>query len=131
MKLDQILETCLYVNDLKASRHFYESRLGLDFHSEAEGRHVFFRLGNGMFLLFNAAATRSADSDFPPHGSAGTGHAAFHVPPEDIPQWRQRLQDIGIPIEKEWTWPNGAISIYFRDPSDNLLEITVASLWGY
>jgi len=131
MKIDQILETCLYVHDLAESRRFYEGLLGLSFYSEAEGRHVFFRLHNGMFLLFNASATMAPDSDFPAHGTAGHGHAAFRVAPEEIPRWRQHLCDSGIPLEKEWTWPNGAPSIYFRDPSGNVLEITTGALWGY
>lgn len=131
MKLDAILETCLYVDDLRKARQFYEETLGLTFYSAVEGRHVFFKLGNGMFLLFNPEATLEEDGEFPPHGSQGPGHAAFRVPPEEIPQWRKRLEDTGVPIETERVWPNGVPSLYFRDPAGNVLEITTAALWGY
>lgn len=131
MKLERILETCLYVDDLAKARDFYENVLGLNIHSTEAGRHVFFKLENGMFLLFNPEVTREKDGPFPPHGVGGPGHAAFHVPPEDISRWRQRLVDARVKIETERVWPNGVPSLYFRDPSGNVLEITTAALWGF
>ncbi len=36
----------------------------------------------------------------------------------------------GIAIEADFDWPNGAHSIYFRDPSGNSLEIAEPKLWN-
>ena len=53
-----ILESALYVTDLVAAEVFYAEVLGLEIIAKAEGRHVFFRCGAGVLLLFNAEATR-------------------------------------------------------------------------
>lgn len=126
----RVLETCLYVDDLDAATAFYGAVLGLPHHSTVTGRHVFFRCGEGMVLLFLAAATGDPSGDLPPHGTAGPGHAAFACPPDELPQWAERLDTHGIAIEQEVTWPNGARSLYFRDPAGNSLEIAAAGLWG-
>ena len=52
-----ILESALYVDDLEAAEEFYGGVLGLELITRAEGRHVFFRCGAGVLLLFNADAT--------------------------------------------------------------------------
>ena len=44
---------------------------------------------------------------------------------------RQRLAELGIQLEIEYLWPNGARSLYFRDPSGNSLEIAEPKLWGF
>ena len=56
-KLSKVLESSLYVSDLDAAEAFYAEVLGLTLHSKLEGRHVFFRCGNQMVLLFNPEAT--------------------------------------------------------------------------
>lgn len=131
MKLDHIFETALYVTDLNAAQSFYEQLLGTAAYAADPGRHVFFKLKHGMLLLFNAETTSLPDSELPPHGATGQGHLAFRVNTQDLPDWRDRLATLGISIEKEWQWPNGASSVYFRDPSGNVLELTVAELWGF
>ncbi len=129
MKLTKIVETCLYVSDLDTACAFYEDLLGISPLSRVEDRHVFFRLESAMLLLFNPVATRLPDGELPPHGAQGPGHVAFQVPARALPAWRQRLAELGIPIESDWTWPSGAQSLYFRDPDDNSIEITVGATW--
>lgn len=131
MKLDHIFESALYVDDLALAREFYEKLLDSPAFAVAENRHVFFRLKHGMLLLFNPENTRAPAAELPPHGATGRGHLAFRVEESDLPEWRTRLGTLNIPIEKEWTWPNGAPSVYFRDPAGNLLELTVGALWGF
>ena len=41
-----------------------------------------------------------------------------------------RLEEAGVAIEADFRWPNGARSIYFRDPAGNSLEIAEPKLWG-
>ena len=43
---------------------------------------------------------------------------------------RERLQQEGVAIESEVTWPGGGRSIYFRDPAGNSLEFAMAGIWG-
>lgn len=44
--------------------------------------------------------------------------------------WRGHLEQSGVTIEADFRWPNGARSIYFRDPDGNSLEIAEPKLWG-
>ncbi len=129
MRAERILETCLYVDDLEAAERFYATVLGLNLYSKLPGRHVFFRCGSGMFLLFNPRATEQPTGNVPTHGAHGPGHAAFATTPADLPAWRAQLQRHGVPIEAEITWPGGGQSIYFRDPAGNSVELATPSTW--
>ena len=60
MKVEHILETCLYVDDLVRAEEFYRDVLGLTFVSRQEKRQVFFRCGQRMLLLFNPLVSRDA-----------------------------------------------------------------------
>lgn len=129
-----VLETALYVDDLVAARQFYTEVLGLEIVTEAEGRHVFFRVGDGMLLLFDPVTTVAPPDpppalQVPPHGATGPGHMCFSVTAEGLQQGRKALEAAGIKIESEVEWPNGALSIYFRDPAGNSLEFAEPRLW--
>ncbi len=130
MKVQRVLETCLYVDDLDAARRFYGDVLGLPLVSREGDRHLFFRCGEGMVLIFNPRETQKS-TDVPPHGAQGAGHVAFAVRPEDLNAWVERLEQHGIPIEADITWPNGARSLYVRDPAGNSVELATPSLWGF
>ncbi len=129
MQPDGIVETCLYADDLAAAENFYTTVLGLTPFSRVEGRHVFFRCGSGVFLVFNPTKTAESGGDVPSHGAHGPGHVAFGMQPADIPAWRERLQAHQVAIEKEITWPSGGHSLYFRDPAGNSVELTMAQTW--
>ena len=124
LPIQGILETSLYADDLDAAEAFYGSVIGLQLFSRAGNRHVFFRCGDGMLLIFNAAET------LPVHGTRGPGHACFKVSRADFDRTRQALSEAGIEIETDTEWPNGARSIYFRDPAGNNLECAEPALWG-
>ena len=55
--IDGILETALYVDDLDAAEAFYGELLGLERVLRAGDRHVFYRCGPGILLIFNRAET--------------------------------------------------------------------------
>ncbi len=129
MEVKAVLETCLYASDLAAAERFYTEVLGLHFFSRVAGRHVFFRCGSGMFLVFNPAAT--SVPGFPPHGANGPGHVAFRIPPSEFEQWRERLRSNSVAVEAEVDWPRGGHSIYFRDPAGNSIELASAAVWGW
>lgn len=131
----RILETCLYAEDLSAIRSFYKEILRLEVIDEHEDRYLFFRCDLGMLLIFNPLHTAHEQADvdgqpIPRHGSMCEGHVAFAVSPEEMPSWRDRLAHAGIGIESEVLWPNGAVSIYFRDPAGNSVELANPSLWS-
>jgi catechol 2,3-dioxygenase-like lactoylglutathione lyase family enzyme len=130
MRAERVLETCLYVDDLDAAERFYATVLGLELDAKVAGRHVFFRCGNAMFLLFDPRTTGQPSGSFPTHGAYGPGHAAFAATPSEIPAWREQLQRHGVVVESEVSWPGGGQSLYFRDPAGNVLEIATPSLWG-
>lgn len=131
MPLDRVLETSLYVRDLEEAKAFYGGTLGLALHAEQSGRHVFFRCGESMVLLFQPDATEQPDaSGIPVHGARGAGHLAWAVRASELPGWRLRLQAAGVAIEAEHAWPNGGHSLYFRDPAGNSLEFATPQVWG-
>lgn len=129
MKVNRILETCLYVEDLKKAEEFYSRVLGLELYSRTSGRHVFFRCGNAMFLLFKPERTLQSDSSVPVHGAKGPGHVAFAISIEEYDDWLKRFSDEGVQIETEVVWPGGGKSIYFRDTSGNSIELATPQLW--
>jgi catechol 2,3-dioxygenase-like lactoylglutathione lyase family enzyme len=122
-----ILETVLYVADLERAEQFYRSVMALKQIGKEPGRHVFFRVGTGVLLLFHAERTRRSEH-LPPHGADGEIHVCFTVAPAEYEAWKRRVQDHHVIIQKEITWPVGR-SFYFRDPDGNLLELADADIW--
>lgn len=132
--IDGILETALYAEDLDAAEAFYGGLLGLERVLRAGNRHVFFRCGPGILLIFNPAETVKPASDealpVPPHGATGAGHACFRMDAQAIDLMVEKLNKAGVSIESDFRWPNGARSIYFRDPAGNSLECAEPKLWN-
>ena len=131
----RILESALYAENLEETAAFYEDVMGLERMAEVEGRHVFFRVPDGVLLLFRPSATieppaPDARLPVPPHGSVGQGHLCFAGSAEEIERWRERLAQAGLEVEADFEWPQGGRSIYFRDPAENSLEIAEPRIWG-
>lgn len=131
LRIQRVLETSLYVEDLEAAIGFYGDVLGLKAFSKAEGRHCFFRCGDGVVLLFNPRATEQEGGHVPSHGAHGPGHVAFAIQASDIPRWREHLVARNVEVEREVTWPGGGHSIYFRDPAANSVELATPQIWGF
>jgi catechol 2,3-dioxygenase-like lactoylglutathione lyase family enzyme len=134
MKLRGVLESALYSDDLEKSERFYSDILGLERIGAREGRHVFFRCGDGIVLLFDPQHTSTVPTEvggnlIPLHGARGAGHLAFRATLAEIDMWRDRLVENGVEIESEVTWSGGGRSLYFRDPGGNSLEIATPELW--
>ncbi|MGI8978298.1 MAG: VOC family protein [Pirellulaceae bacterium] len=123
-----ILETCLYVNDLAAAERFYSQVLRLTVHSRQEERHVFLRCGRGMLLLFKPDQS-VLPGDVPSHGAYGPGHVAFAANEAELPAWRKHLEGHGVSVERVVAWPGGGQSLYFRDPAGNSLELAAPTIW--
>lgn len=129
LRLRCILETSLYANDLDQAEAFYKSVLGLNLLAKEAGRHLFFKFGGQMLLIFNPARTIE-DSEVAPHGARGPSHVAFSVPMTEMDGWEARLKGMKVEIEKDVLWPKGGRSLYFRDPAGNCLELASPLVWG-
>ncbi|MEL7027598.1 MAG: VOC family protein [Pseudomonadota bacterium] len=132
MRPEAILETALYVTDLNRAAVFYGEVLGLEEVSRGADRHIFYGVGPGMLLLFVAEVTKTPSGPIPVpgHGAYGEGHVCFRVPGDELEAWADRFDVEGIEIEADFHWPNGARSIYVRDPDRNSVEFSEAMLWG-
>ena len=129
-----ILETVLYASGLDATEGFYRDVLGLEPFVRVPGRHLFYRCGDQVLLIFNPDATRVPPAPnalpVPPHGAVGPGHVCFRATSAEIDAWAARLAAKGIAIEADFEWPGGGRSIYFRDPAGNCLELAEPRIWG-
>lgn len=133
-RLQSILEASVYVDDLDRAEAFYGGLLGLEKITRLDGRHVFFRCGEGVLLAFIAAASREPPPPpdalpVPPHGADGPGHVCFAVAARDIDPLLQRLAAEGVAVESDFHWPHGPRSVYVRDPFGNSIEFAEPTLW--
>lgn len=119
-------EVGVYVKDLDRAEEWYTRILDLEvtlqgpnyrFLKPGPDRHLRQRV-----ILFDPERTENQSSP-PPHGARGPTHFALGALRSDLPLFRKRLQEEGVDIEEEITWPSGAESIYFRDPAGNSVEI--------
>ena len=129
MKSLRILETSLYTDDLEQAESFYTSVLGFELFAKEPGRHLFFKCGNQMLLIFDPNRTLN-ETEVAPHGARGPGHVAFAVPLTDLEGWASHLRLKGTKIEQDVSWPKGGRSLYFRDPAGNCLELASPLVWG-
>ncbi|MEM6635383.1 MAG: VOC family protein [Pseudomonadota bacterium] len=134
ISLTGVLEAAVYVDDLDAAAAFYTGVLGLPEVLRLDGRHVFFRCGSTIVLAFLAAASRKPPPatalPVPTHGADGPGHICFSAEAPVLEGFVRRLTEEGIDIEADFNWPNGARSVYVRDPAGNSVEIAEPRLWG-
>ncbi|MCR9137049.1 MAG: VOC family protein [Alphaproteobacteria bacterium] len=131
----RVLETALYADDLDAAEGFYGGILHLEKITRVGDRHVFYRCGEGVLLIFNAKETTRPSSNpalpVPPHGSHGPGHMCFGASAAELDAISGTMIDAGVTIEADFHWPGGARSIYVRDPAGNSIEFAEPGLWGF
>jgi catechol-2,3-dioxygenase len=132
LKLDHVLETALYFDDLDAAKRFYEQILGLEpMFSDARLRA--YAIGTTVLLLFKRGGSldpvQLPGGVIPSHDGAGPVHVAFAVAADELAAWERRLTEHGIAIEARMRWPRGSVSIYFRDSGNHLLELATPGLW--
>jgi len=99
-----------------------------------DDRFCAFRVQNDVLLLFKKNGSeepvRLPGGLIPPHATQGAGHFALAVASDDLEDWRIRLREHGILIESEMHWERGGISLYFRDPDNNLVELATPGVWA-
>jgi len=134
-RLGGVFETALYTQDLDAVDDFYGRILGLKKIFSVPKRQLVFECEKGFLLIFDPRQTEKDQIQInggaiPLHGARGAGHMAFSAAKSQLESWRRRLSEAGVPIESEVTWPNGAHSIYFRDPAGNSVELATPDMWS-
>jgi catechol 2,3-dioxygenase-like lactoylglutathione lyase family enzyme len=133
-KLNAVIESALYVDDLVRAQSFYESSLGLPLLFGNQRMCAFDIGGRSVLLLFLRGGStedmKTPGGTIPGHDGQGPLHIGFAVAADELAAWEERLMERGIPVESRVTWPRGGTSLYFRDPDGNLLELATPGLWA-
>ena len=133
-RIDRLLETALYVDDLERVAAFYRDVPGLTVLIDAAPRLVAMDAGQAsILLLFKRGEATAGQSAFggwiPPHDGNGPAHVAFAVSVESLSEWERHLTVRGIAIESRVRWESGGQSIYFRDPAGHSVELATPGTW--
>lgn len=127
-RLNGVLETALYVEELARSMAFYQSLFGFEAILSAERLCALSVEGRQVLLLFKKGA--SADLPVSAHDGSGQSHLAFAIAATELDAWEAWLVKNGVVIEEKRTWERGGISLYFRDPDGHLLELATPGIWS-
>ncbi|GBD49326.1 VOC family protein [Methylopila sp. Yamaguchi] len=132
-RIARVLETALYVDDLVRASHFYDHLFGFS-KLFADARLIAYDVGGeSVLLLFARGASVTTQTlpggEIPAHDGSGALHMAFAIDRDELAPWEDRLGAGGIAIEGRVEWPRGGVSLYFRDPDRNLLELATPGLW--
>src|SRR5262245_58543033 len=134
-RINGVVETILYSDDLARATAFYRDVLGLVV-MKGDGER-FQALDSGekrVLLLFKRGGTLTPQpvatgGVIPPHDGSGPCHLAFAIAASDYDAWCARLLDRGVKIESETQWERGGRSVYFRDPDNHLVELATPGIW--
>lgn len=133
-RLNRIIETALYVDDLAKAKSFYLATLELDVMFESPTLVAFNVGGSNTLLLFKRGASLQTQylsgGEIPPHDAHGRIHVCFAIDADQIQPWVERLALAEVAIEGRTEWPKGGSSIYFRDPDENLVELMTPGCWA-
>ena len=132
MKINKVIETCIYSSDLESMKKFYVGILGLSVIQEEEDKLIFLKAGKSMLLIFDPLRTSANNGKLPTHGAMtppSSIHFAMEIEEQEYQPCKELLARNGIAIEKEVKWNCKTRSLYFRDPSGNLLELITPGGW--
>ena len=129
-----VLETSLYVADLRRSVAFYRDLFGFEVLTADERFCGLSVAGRQVLLLFQKGLSTAPSvlpgGTIPGHDGGGRLHLAFAVAAADLSAWEERLRQQGVAVESTVDWPRGGRSLYFRDPDGHLLELATPGLWS-
>jgi catechol-2,3-dioxygenase len=133
MKINKVIETCIYSSDLRSMKKFYVGILGLSIiHEEEEDKLIFMKAGKSVLLIFDPLRTSINNDRLPTHGAItppSSIHFAMEIEEQEYQPCKELLVRNGIAIEKEVKWNWNTKSLYFRDPSGNLVELITPGGW--
>ena len=127
-RIDGVLETSLYVDDMQRSAQFYHKVLGFEVVVTGD-RLIAMQVGARpqLLLLFKKGASASLAKT--PHDGDGQLHLAFAIPAADLEAWAARLREQNVEVIDRVTWERGGVSLYFRDPDCHLVELATPGVW--
>lgn len=134
--LNGVIETALYVSDLTRAARFYRDFLGMRELMEEPGRLIALRAGDHQVLLLFAVgksiegSTAPSGGRIPGHDGHGEIHVAFGIAADEREAWEARLAEFGVEVESRVWGPTGGVSVYFRDPDRNLVELLTPGVWA-
>jgi catechol 2,3-dioxygenase-like lactoylglutathione lyase family enzyme len=127
-RIDGILESSLYVDDVPRSVRFYQETFGFRLISDFGERGCAMQAGaRQVLLLFKKGASRAIQS---PHDGDGELHVAFAIPSDELANWESWLERRGIAVEEKRSWDLGGWSLYVRDPDRHLIELATPGTWS-
>lgn len=132
MKINKVVETCIYSSDLDSMKRFYVGILGMPLVQEEKAKFVFLQAGKNMLLIFNPAKTSIDNDSLPTHGAQSppaSVHFAMEIEDHDYERWKELLAKNRIAVEKEVSWKGRSRSLYLRDPAGNLVELITPGEW--
>ena len=132
MKINKVIETCIYSSDLESMKKFYVEIVGLSVIQEETGKLIFLKAGKSMLLIFDPLRTNVHNDDLPTHGAMtppSSIHFAMEIEEQEYQPCKEHLRRNGIAIQKEVDWDGKTKSLYFRDPAGNLVELITSGGW--
>ena len=136
LRIDRVLETALYVEEMGRAIEFYRRIFGFPVLSRSAepDRLTALDIGGAQVLLLckkgaSVEPVVTPGGEIPPCDGSGNSHLAFPIALSQLDAWEKHLLDNGIAIESKVQWERGGQSLYFRDLDGNLLELATPGLW--
>jgi catechol-2,3-dioxygenase len=132
MKINKVIETCIYSSDLESMKKFYVDIVGLSVIQEESDKLIFLKAGKSMLLIFDPLQTSADNGGLPTHGALtppSSIHFAMEIEEKEYQTCKEDLGRNGIAIQKEVNWDGKTKSLYFRDPAGNLVELITSGGW--
>ena len=132
MKINKVIETCIYSSNLESMKKFYVEILGLSVIQEEADKLIFLKAGKSMLLIFDPSRTSVNNDGLPIHGAMtppSSIHFAMEIEDQEYQPCKEHLGGNGVAIQKEVNWDGKTKSLYFRDPAGNLVELITSGGW--
>ena len=135
-KVNGVVETALYVDDLARSGQFYRDVFGFPQLMAEERMQAYSVADQQVLLLFQKGGSTQPSPMhgglIPAHDGLGRLHLAFAIGADEVADWEAHLRAKEIELESKVHCgddkPEGD-SLYFRDPDGHLLELITPGCW--
>lgn len=133
LRIQGVLETGVYVDDMQRAHFFYTDVLGLERMFEGDRLFAYNAGAQSVLLVFQRGGAiedlETPGGVIPGHNSVGPAHFALRIEAEAYERWKLHLEARGVALTSEVAWPAGGKSLYFNDPDGNVLELATPGNW--